>query len=453
MKRLSVLIPSMALVMLLLVPVASAVAPVISSSEYSAYRDWSDEVHRTSGGSSWVDYPYADQQSMVNGSVVKVDGTLMQDFLDGPYPSHTVSGLSFYTTAEYDVCWLNESMQKQTLHVAEVDLEVTGGQANSYGNIFKTLVSPGLFNDVPEEVTYGVWIEDAAISLTVYNSQTYDYDKIATWSVSAAFAESIYIMAEFSLGAPQYRISDPWNHPSLTAGLWQGVMNDGTYGSDWCSPAIYEYPDTMARDLDVQQWIFSLRSSDTLENRSAMYGYCQSLESKLTSVYVWQQMLLAGTFDSPYVGTVSNGTADLEQGMALAYQAYTGIQSAEAAITDGVTMTLIRGTLEEILGDYHQAILLTDRAVIKDARVEPSFYDSVEEWRAEYIDYYINPYIDDGDQVLAFTAWLVSSNGILLAGTTAALAAVAVIWRNGFAGMAALGAFALAVILWLGGGA
>ena len=101
-------------------------------------------------------------------------------------------------------------------------------------------------------------------------------------------------------------------------------------------------------------------------------------------------------------------------------------------------MDAARASLGEIMSDYHQAILFTDRALIKDAtaQLEP-FYESQEEFRELFISTEIAPYIDDPASSGSFMIWIMSPEGAVLLGATGALAMVALIWRNGLAALMA----------------
>jgi hypothetical protein len=441
MKPFKLLFLAVALALLaapIMTPASSgAPAPVISDSEYSAYRAW-DTTHWSATTGSYTENPYAADLTRVSTCSVVVDGGLMVDQINGPYPSYILceSTGDFYTTAEYDICWLDMNYAKQTLHVAEANLDSTGGQANNNGHIFKTLVD-NEFSSVPEYARNCCWIEDATISLTIHNGVTFDYDKIATWSVSAAFSETIYLMFEYSLGTPEYRLSDPWNHPSATKFDWSSV--------DWHGLVKYPrgsfYNDSLANDWPRNAAILDAHGADTSINRSALYGYAESLKSRMISIYVWQNLIHP-----------ANGTDSLNHAKACISSALTSISTIQVDIATS-PMSDIRTSLTDALTAYHLAVLYADRAIIEDVYREPIGDDHTpEEWRALYIELYIDPAIESlEEQPPGLVGWLISSNGLLLTGTAAALGVVAVIWRNGFAAIAAVCALALDLFMWMGG--
>ena len=447
MKPLSPIIAALALAIIavpMLIPGATALAPVVDGSEYSTYRAWNDEIV----GMSVIDRQYSGINSSILLNSVMVDGFLLLNQPNGPYPSTGASdyGSDFATTADYYVCWLDENFEKQSIHVAE-SVGVTGGQNCWGGQITKTIYRAGWWNDdIPAYAAYGSWVENCHISLTVRSPITYQFVKVAIWQINAAFSETIYLVAEYSLegaGNADYTLSNDWNHPSATKPLWDGVNWNGQFNA---APAEY-YSDSLAYDLLKNQYLFDLYDEDNLTVRSALYGYCESLKERMLSVHGWQSSL------DPV-----NGTGSLAIGEDHLGQALSGITTVQSGIA---TMDLgkIKAAITDAIRDYHLAILYTDKGIVLDYEYEPigspsdpSYY-TPEEWRALFLSLYITPHITEleRDGSSSFAAWLFATpNALILTGATVSLAAVAVFWRSGAAGVAAVLMVILNVIVWKG---
>lgn len=448
--RLRALLPALALAMAvvispMMIPGAAALAPVIDGSEYSTYRNWNDEIL----GMSVTDRQYVSINDSILQNSVTVDGFLLLNQPNGPYPSHGASdyGSDFATTADYYVCWLDETFTERSIHVSE-DVGVTGGQNCWGGQIVKTLYRVGWWtDDVPAYAAHGAWVENCHISLTVKNVfSPYQYQKMATWQINAAFSEQIYLVAEYSLegaGNADYTLSNDWNHPSATKPLWDRVIWNGQVRA---TPAEY-YSDSLAYDILRDRYLSDYYDTDNLTARSALYGYCEALKERMLSVHGWQSSL------DPV-----NGGASLAIGSDHLDQALAGIATVQSRIA---TMDLdrIKAAISEAITDYHLAILYTDKAVILDFEYDPigrpgeSTYFTVEEWRSLYLSLYITPHITEleQDDSSSFVAWLFATpNALILACSAVSLAAVAVYWRSGAAGIAAVLMIILNVIMWKG---
>ena len=425
----------------MMAPVVSAdgSAPVPENVQYSVYRAWNDV---------WSNAGYLDSdahlEDCVDNGYVRVEGRIQSITPPRPYPNavHSINlpehaGIS----ASFDVCYLDEN-----LSLVRETYTPTGVQAQPWGQLQRNLIGPDWLDDRAGSF----WYEDVTISLYVGGEPV----KIGEWKTSAAYCETIFLISEYaSTASPFWRITDPWNHPSTTNFAWQGVM----ISAEWKSALVTHFDQIIESDTARHDLILAARHADTAENRSAMYGYLRSWESRLMSLYAWQMLISSDAFvGDGYPGIINplvNGTADLAEGMERSVRALQAAAQMREGIVGGMSMDAARASLGEIMSDYHQAILYTDRALIKDAttQLEP-FYESQEEFRELFISTEIAPYIDDPATSGSFMTWVMSPEGAVLLGTTGALAMVALIWRNGLAALMALGVLALSAYMWMRGG-
>ena len=426
--------------------------PVSASSKYSIYRAWDDISLGAPGSGSTLDH-YGDIATMVDNNQIVVDGRLQSDPVPVPYETSVWSEhlpATVYTNAEYDICWLDEDLEKQTHHFApQTDSYFTG----AFGIIEATLyrdygADPVDLGDcVPIYTNKSAWIEDITISVYLPDPDLYTTKKVAEYKQTAAFCEQIFLMAQYNDDAtPDWAISDNTNHPSTTAPLWQGASVDG----QWYGAPLSEYDESMAQDWVRHEAIMDDRYADDVSNRSALYGYAQSIRSRLMSVYNWQLAYSFGSLEGPSLRSLSNGTADYERSYSLLYSAYSRLETVEGEITSGGSMSGIREELTEALREYQLSILYMDNAIIMDVYREPVGGDyTVEEWRELYIDLYIAPGIAELELPrLTFSSWIVTPIGAVLVGSMAALGVVAAIWRNDIAGILALCALMLTGMIW-----
>ena len=116
-------------------------------------------------------------------------------------------------------------------------------------------------------------------------------------------------------------------------------------------------------------------------------------------------------------------------------------------ILNGYSLTTIHKEIKRALDYMRQSGLYTDRALIKDSSIDlAGLYESQEDFRQQYIDFYITPYLDNG-----LNSWLTSPTGILLVAMTAGLLMVAIIFRSGLAALAALASVIVSWFTFRGG--
>lgn len=432
--------------MLIAIPIISpetqAATSVIDGSQYSTYRAMKDDIMAM----GTIEHPYGSFNDSIERNEIIVRGFLLLNQPNGPFPNSGGSSYAsdFSTTADYDICWLDENFVKQTFHVAE-NVGVTGGQNNFGGQIIKTLYRSGWFND---DIPAGAncWIENCLISFTVQSPIDFQYDKVAAWQINAAFSESIYIVCEYSLvgsGNEDYRLINDWNHPSATKPLWNGVNWNGERRA---TPAEY-YIDSLIYDTWRNDFFFDYYNKDNITARSAIYGYCQALKERALSVHGWQSML-----------SLVNGAESLSIGSECIDKALIGLSTVQNRIA---TMSLkdIKSTVTEAIRNYQLAILYTDKGIVMDYEYSPigspedESYLTVEEWRSVYIGLYIEPYIstlESEGNSNSFIAWLFLPNSLIFAGIFISFLAVAIYYKSMFAGIAAIIALAINWLSWSG---
>lgn len=443
------LLPALALALAvvispMMIPGAAALAPVIDGSEHSTYRAWNDEIV----GMSVIDRQYGSINDSIMQNSVTVDGFLLINQPNGPYPwngGHTY-GSDFATTADYYVCWLDESYNVRSFHVSE-NVGVTGGQNCWGGQITKIIYRAGWWtDDVPTYAAHGAWIESCHISLTVKSPITYQFEKVATWQINSAFSESIYLVAEYSLegaGNADYTLSDDWNHPSATKPLWNRVSWSGQVKS---TPPEY-YADSLAYDIPRDRYLTDHYDTDNMTARSAYYGYSQSYKERMLSAQAWQS------------------TIDADRGIDSLTKAGQHISAALGSIAEiqsgisSMPLDTIKRTMTKAIENYHLAILYTDKAIIEDYDYDDPLHlpGNPDHWSADrYRDWFISQHIQPHISALegappSFVAWLFATpNALILFGASVSMAAVAVHWRSGAAGIAAVLMIIMNVIMWKG---
>lgn len=425
----------------MMAPAASADSgtPIPGNVQYSVYRAWND-VYSNAG---YLDFD-AHLEDCVDNGYVRVEGRIQSITYPRPYPNGihaehlpAEAGIS----ASFDACYLDEN-----LSLVRETYTPTGVQAQPWGQLQRNLIG----HDWLSDRAGSFWYENITISLYVGGEPV----KIGEWQANAAYCEVVFLISEYAfITSPAWRITDPWNHPSTTNFAWQGVM----IAEEWKSAPVTHFDQVIESDTARHDLILAARYADTAENRSALYGYLRSWESRLMSLYTWQMAITSDAFvGDGYPGIINplvNGTADLAEGVGRTIRALQAAAQTRAGIRDGLSMDAARASLGAIMSDYHQAILYTDRALIKDATTQlDPFYGSQEEFRELFISTEITPYIDDPAAGGSFMAWIMSSEGMVLLGAAGALVAVAVIWRNGLAAVLALGVLALSAYMWMRGG-
>jgi len=352
------------------------------------------------------------------------------------------------------ICWLNDDLQKQTRHISGGYGYCQTAFGITSGTLYLYEYNADLYGSLTSRA---VWLEDITITvaLKIIIHQN-EYKDIAVWKASAAFCECIYLMTDYTSSAiPGYRIRDGWNHPSATASQWQGVM----YGGDWHHAGPSTWYDSMTRDWDRHEAIMASRSVDDVTNRSGLYGYAESMLSRIESVLKWQNALVEDTLRSPYVAAIDAGSDDYMTGAGKAQDAYDRCKSVQQRIRSGGDYGEIQEDLTRALRDYQLAILYTDREIMINGLENLPYEDSS-------IDNYIETKMNVPIKALETEArygpvepaepshlvtWLASGSSVIIIGAAVALAAVAVIWRSGIVAIMAIAAAAVSALGYMGG--
>ena len=463
MKPLSSFISALALA-LVIVP---AMAPMaegtpISSSEYSVYRVWSDITYEGE-----TEYFNGNITALMSTNSVLISGEFQVDWSSAPYLMYADADYSpgyVYMTASMTLCWLDDDLQKQTLDVSRNGY----GQA-PFGRIYYLLYryeynTEMLWEDVGLIPTSrAVWLEDITVSIVSPTMKYWletgkNYIVLAEWSVSAAFCEQICLLASYTSDeSPDFQISDRWNHPSTSASWWQGAMDDD-YVNEWhgAKHSAWTY---MSRDWTRHEAILDDCSTDDVTNRSRLYGYAESMLSKIESVLTWQHALVKDTLGSPYLMAIDADGDDFSTGAGKAKDAYDRCKALQKQIRSGGDYGEIQEELTRALRDYQLAILYTDREIMTNGLENVNF-------GAEDLENYIETQMNAPIKALEtearynpaepagpsqFMLWISSGSNAVILGAAVALAGVAVIWRSGFVALMAVAAAAVAALSYMGG--
>jgi len=459
MKPFSLLSSALALTLIIVPSIAPmADGAAIGTSEYSVYRVWSDITYEGEAEDFDGNITY-----LVSKNVVKISGRFQVDWSRAPYITYADSDYSpdyAYLTASMTLCWLDEDLEKQTLAVSQ-----NGYGQDAFGRISHLLYlyeyNVDLLFDVGEVLTSrAVWLEDITVSIVYPNTEYLlitgkSYVVLAEWSASAAFCEQIYLLASYtSEDPPDFQISDGWNHPSTSANWWQGAIDDD-YADEWHGAAHTAWT-YMSRDWTRHDAILDDCATDDVTNRSRLYGYAESMLSRIESVLAWQNALVEDTLGSPHVAAIDAEGDDFSTGTGKAQDAYDRCKDVQKEICSGGDYDEIQDELTRALRDYQLAILYTDREIMTNG-LENVSYD--EEDLENFIETGMNAPIEtlkteaqyNPEEDAYLVVWLASGSSVIIIGAAVALAAVAVIWRSGAVALMALAAAAVSALSYMGG--